>query len=1057
MRYENMIPHAGAMNQQQDMALKPLFTTAELAKSALLERLSCPNCHALFEIDYADVNPNSITNHTQLKEKCSCSRNWRTGEYFCPCCSLKYAKPGPVETHFWKEHSKYTRLDTWHNNKAALYAKSTACPLCLKIVPFSELLPHVQLDFRQFLHDYTSNFDLAWFRTCGNSSVSPNPTNIASTAEINFSQPQNPQIVQHNSILADVPEILPFQSSNLNIAQQNQNSSVSEFLNVPSFEDQNSLENINNGADNDVIAQDLDMNNMQDPPSEQGSPSYIPQADDENDPNIVLDVPDMGDLEPEQHSAEHANLPVNANESTIAQSQMDRLESLGISDDLNHLSDNCTFNADILKLNEMKTLKEAIDESNNFKHTFQYKIPRLDFSSISSNLKGDDLEFFKMYHKTSDSAARKTSALFVKRLQKANPSDRFEHTYNWYIKTKDKLKEKSLWKTIRKETVVGICERIQKILSSQGDILQLEQSDNTLDFTNSECYKRMLEYCRNLKDENGNPIANVYPLAFLFWKDDFEEFSYGQINTVSQGGLSYRILNFPFQYLQLPEATFLYAVAKPKIQDIVTDVVTQFNMLFRGIEFDKVKFVPFLSINLSDNPERYKFLKRNWWNSKKFPCSHCSIMPKYLPFESNCRFNNDATYLVQLFKFLPFFIVYVPERDKMLQDSSNSMSVPQIREYIIHHQRFETKIEEFRQNCGYRFVQSTPVPPEKQKFFKRLIKTKALPHIPMHTHSLDIVPFLYLNSYWKGFFPLFHSIPMEPFHTLFNIMKATVTYLHDYQLLSESKFKAFLSDVNSNKNEKVKFSENHIQWHGDQYIVLMKESALWVKFCSCIKEIERMKIMKFGILLSFVRNCSPAQLKFYHIEEKLRELQMFQLSGDYETFVQKKITSHQIIHLLQNSSFLGYMGNFDGQNNEKKHKKTGRNGARLFLGGDISHQIVNFETIRENIKLMKIGENESGPTVAIRSVSSSSLEAHAASPALFSNLPQNVNGGSSASGLLSSNSVANHPVPNDFSRQWIGSRKVSSTTYKGFDFDGWLTLLRLYWPLTSPPQLLAND
>lgn len=33
-----MIPHAGAMNQQQDMALKPLFTTAELAKSALLER-----------------------------------------------------------------------------------------------------------------------------------------------------------------------------------------------------------------------------------------------------------------------------------------------------------------------------------------------------------------------------------------------------------------------------------------------------------------------------------------------------------------------------------------------------------------------------------------------------------------------------------------------------------------------------------------------------------------------------------------------------------------------------------------------------------------------------------------------------------------------------------------------------------------------------------------------------------------------------------------------------------------------------------------------------------
>jgi len=699
---------------------------------------------------------------------------------------------------------------------------------------------------------------------------------------------------------------------------------------------------------------------------------------DEDDDGLGVPLPStretMSDLPP-PIQINSTNPPIRS--APPIESDDTRKEYLGLSENLKNLQTNLNFTQEILQLKEIKDLKQVIDKSQSFKHTFELKFAKLDFSKLKSELEGEDLEYFNMYLKMSDKAVRKAAALIERTVQKASHGTfLFKHTYNWFVKLKEKLKDRYFGESQRKETFVSLTERIQKIFSAYGEDLQT-QSDDDLDYVNSECYKRLLEYCKtveNSQNSNNHNQTNtqipVYPLVFLMWRDDWQEFGFSQVETTSKGGLSFRILNFPYEFQKKLNSVFLYSVSEPKNQLLMTDIIVQFNFLFRGLEFEGKRYIPFFSVALCDNPERYKFLKRNWWNSGSLPCSHCGVSVSLLPFEK-LPLNRDEIYLKNLNSFLPIYATYEKEKQKILSDDRVSLNLFQIRDYVLQHQRFETTIEEYRKKCGHRFVKSDPLPLQPLSFFKKLLRQNVLPHFPLYTYSLDISPFIYLNSYWKGLFPLFLSVPMEPFHTLFNVMKTTLLYFSENDLFMEGEFENFVKSVNSSKEERIKFSQDFKLWHGDQYLVLLEKTDLLNAFALCVKPYERDNFVKLSIILSIVKHFSPKEVRELEIPAKLRKLHFFEMSDDYTYFVKKRITSHQIIHLIDMSWYLGYLGNYDGQSHEKMHKRLGRKATRLFLGGDISRQMCNFEVLKENIVLIN-AQKQTDPAAQVVSSSNSS-------------------------------------------------------------------------------------
>ena len=174
----------------------------------------------------------------------------------------------------------------------------------------------------------------------------------------------------------------------------------------------------------------------------------------------------------------------------------------------------------------------------------------------------------------------------------------------------------------------------------------------------------------------------------------------------------------------------------------------------------------------------------------------------------------------------------------------------------------------------------------------------------------------------------------------------------------------------------------------------------------------------------------------------------YEFSGTYELYVQKKITSHQIIHLLQISLFLGYIGNYDGQYHEMKHKDMGRRSCRLFLGGDISAQIVNHEIVRENIKLARIGPKVNNSQTQVSSsanpVADSIVPDAEERPVVLQEVDSIVGDPGDVPQALSPSS--------DVTRQWIDTRKLDSKRIEAFDFEGWLGLLNKHWPPSNPPD-----
>lgn len=556
-------------------------------------------------------------------------------------------------------------------------------------------------------------------------------------------------------------------------------------------------------------------------------------------------------------------------------------------------------------------------------------------------------------------------------MKQTNGAGVYKYSYKWFIEKKHIFQEKKLGKSNRGECVIGIMERIQKILSSKYHNIQLLPSQNPSDFSNTPCFKRLYDYCAGLSN-----ASSIAPLVFLFWDDDFEIFKFSQIQTSSRAGVTFRILNFPAKFQKSLDSIFIFSIAEPKSQDIMKDIVTLFNILFNGIQFEQQKLIPILAISLNDNPERYKYLKRCFWNSINRPCSHCSTRMKDLPF-SKCPVNKDKHYLINFSDFLPHFYEYYLHRESLFHKAEEllknttkpAISTENMEQYVTIHQNFEKKVQFFKDNHGNKFVTDIPMPENVAKYLQQAAKLKQMPYFPKIMYDLDIPPFLFLLSYWKGLFPMYQSIPMEPFHTVFNIMKTTVHYLKGSEAipvnnnrkikkkilqihLDKAQFSNFVTKINADPKEPKKFSFNIDDWHGDQYLQILKAPTIFQNFCNCITTpCEKEFTEKQFILLSLIKHSSPDIIQQHQLQQKMHNLQT-QASESYLKFIKKKITSHQIDHLFQNSKYLGYFANFDGQYHEMKNKKLGKNGQRFFAGGDVSQQVVNFETSRENLKLM---------------------------------------------------------------------------------------------------------
>lgn len=129
MEDDDMVPHTADINQQSWLSLKPLFAANSLTRDSFMRKYACPNCRNTFDFEYPNAKSRKITSQSQLKIKCPCSCPWKTGKFFCPCCSVTNDTEGPIETHFVNEHAKKTRFDTINDTKPKLFKKIAMCPI----------------------------------------------------------------------------------------------------------------------------------------------------------------------------------------------------------------------------------------------------------------------------------------------------------------------------------------------------------------------------------------------------------------------------------------------------------------------------------------------------------------------------------------------------------------------------------------------------------------------------------------------------------------------------------------------------------------------------------------------------------------------------------------------------------------------------------------------------------------------------------------------------------------------------------------------------------------
>ena len=458
-------------------------------------------------------------------------------------------------------------------------------------------------------------------------------------------------------------------------------------------------------------------------------------------------------------------------------------------------------------------------------------------------------------------------------------------------------------------------------------------------FSNSACFDICARYCKSI-------CQDVHPLSLLFWMDDFLANPYAQSQPQTKGGVSFRVLNFPQKFQERLKSVFFYSVKEPKSQDIMMDIVQEMNMLYDGIKIGNLKLVPMLNIFLGDNPERYKITKRNHFRCSIQNCTVCKIDKKDLPFSKPKGFNEDKEYLSKLNGFIPIFLKY---REIVVQFLKNKN--PNVNELLSFQEENNKIVKRHRiygYKSGFKFLKFQEFELGLSKTIRNVLSVRK--GAPNGFWDIDICPFVYLYQFWKGLFPIFTSVAMEPFHTVFNLLKAHLGFLNKYSEIDVLEFQSFIKKMNLNKDLRIKYSQDFKKWHGDQYLSLLKFIDVMQEFCKCLTPKWQKLTQRYFILLSILKNGTQKFIKEHKILEKVEELRIF-FSAQYVEYVKKKITQHQLYHLVQNYEFLGHPKNYDGQLHEKKHKLWGA--VRLFVGGDTSRMMWAHETRKENICLAK--------------------------------------------------------------------------------------------------------
>ena len=457
-------------------------------------------------------------------------------------------------------------------------------------------------------------------------------------------------------------------------------------------------------------------------------------------------------------------------------------------------------------------------------------------------------------------------------------------------------------------------------------------------------FQRLFNYCQKIGKD-------VFPLIFLFWRDDLQLFNFSQVNSASYGGCFFKILNFSQELQHCIEYVNIFSLTKPKNQNIYFTIAEIMNELFTGIVFDGLKLIPFFAVNLGDNPEKYQFLQNTHWSSAK-PCTTCLIGIDDLPFGYNFL-KSDANFLEALSLFMENFSKY----SEHFEDFWNHPSKINAKFYRKNYFKILNFEENLGNQIGHSFIQCISFTKEQKIVIDRYFPKQG----PSAILKVHIPPFLNLISYWKGLYPMYFCNPHEPFHTLLNVMRSQIKFLIDTKSFD---LPNFVSQINNEiKQEKetrkedkdfqrhaIAYSDDVGNWHGDHYFNLIKKKERALLVVSNTTTDNQDHLLKLLVLLAIIKKANSAQLIQHKIYNKFF-LWRNSISSKFESDIKLKITFHQIEHLLQQIHYLGSADNYNGQICERKNKEIGERIREIFGGGSVSQQVVRAETCKENMEL----------------------------------------------------------------------------------------------------------
>lgn len=590
---------------------------------------------------------------------------------------------------------------------------------------------------------------------------------------------------------------------------------------------------------------------------------------------------------------------------------------------------------DLKDFEEVKYVRDMMMASQTQEHTFSVILKKNNFYKEFVDMGKMQKKTFELYFKQSTDNRELLSQVTNWKLSKYHGFDEFG--YPWFRKRLSFLAQDVHEFGTTGQFCVDFLKRLETILSVHEDKLQFSKSQDGMDFSHSACFSRISDYCQKI---------NAKPLCFYFYRDDFKVFDYSQIESQSHGGLYFKILNFPNWFEKKVESVNIYSLTKPHCRDVYEEIVKLFNYLWQGVTFGSTKYLPILVIDDGDNPERYAAMMHISWFSNEKPCVCCHTTMQELPFENFMQLNDQM--LIHSFSTIfNHFYNYKLSLDAFLQTPSadnlkiffkNLNLVVKVQKTVLLEtgEQFLEKGRLFSDNEAQLMQYFAP---NRKRFPKNVMR-------------IQFPVYLKLISFWKGFFPFYFSIPMEPFHTAYNNIKNTLCYLEENKYLDEFMFNQAIQNLNQRKEKKaVRFHSNFHRWHGDQLLELIKDPNTANEFCSCIKDTnERENALKLFVILAFIRNSNDDVIKENLIFQKFSLWQQT-ITKKFKDYIQPKITYHQVHHLLVQIMFFGASSNWDAKIAEIKNRKIGRKNLLVFSGKEISKQIVHAEVVRENLKM----------------------------------------------------------------------------------------------------------